>query len=65
MYEMLAVCWNDATFNPETSIVGMHEASSSPILLSHSLVAHMTPATAEICKEKLTSMLVSMARIIS
>ena len=65
VYELLAVCWNDPAFNPETTIVGMHEAFAKPILLSHSLVAHMIPATAEICKEKLTSMLVSMARIIS
>ena len=64
-YEMLAVLWNDSTFNPETSTNDMHEAFARPILLSYSQVAHMIPATAEICKEKLTSMLVSMARIIS
>ena len=64
-YEMIADKWNDPDFNPVTRVTKCHHADFTlPIDLCHSKVASLVPADATSIKNRLSTIRVTLLRII-
>ena len=63
-YEMIADKWNDPEFHPTTQVSKCHYDFASPIDLDHSKVASLVPADAIGIKNRLSSIRVTLLRII-
>lgn len=63
-YEIIADKWNDPDFHPVTQVSNCHVDFASSIDLCHSKVASLTPADAIGVQNRLSSMRVTLLRII-
>jgi hypothetical protein len=65
VWELLSDKWNDTDYEAVTeAFADLHEDFSESIVIPHSKVSHLAVATPEKCKEKLSTMLVALKRIV-
>jgi hypothetical protein len=65
VWELMSSLWNDANFSPVTEYIDdLHSDFTRQISIHHSRVSILSPATPDKVREKLSTMTVSLQRII-
>ena len=65
VWELLSDKWNDPDFEAETeSFPELHDNYKDSIIIPYSRVSSLTAATPKKCKEKMSTMMVSLKRIV-